>query len=249
MAPDRSERQGELERLERLGTLVNRYAQSRSLSLLIALAIVLINFALLLQMDKLIAWRIDRFLADDEIQQSEVEVRLELETRWVLAVVLLQVLFSIGSLWLAFKLAKRYGMSFYRADGVIELPRGRTPLIAWIVFLIVHTVPAALTEAEYLSNRWGLALILSVAGAFFIYLRNKERAVPLCLVLGGLLLLEAVAVASGIPTPFHSRSWDYSLAAAYVILFASAGLVTAVAVHIYNRRIWKRITQDRPFNE
>jgi len=249
MAPDTSEPQGELERLKRLGTLVNRYAQSRSLGLLIFLAIVLINFILLLQMDKLIAWRSERFLADTEIRQSEVEVRLELEAWWVRIVVLLQVLFSIGSLWLAFRLAKRYGMRFYRGDGVIELPRGRTPLIAWIVFLIVHIVPAALTEAEYISNRWGLALILTVAGAFFIYIRNKEKDVPICLVLGGLLLLEAIAVASGIPTPFHSRSWDYSFAFAYVILFTSAGVVTAVVVHIYNRRIWRRIKQDRPFHE
>ncbi|HUW81725.1 MAG TPA: hypothetical protein VMZ31_02870 [Phycisphaerae bacterium] len=249
MSADSSVSQGELQRLERLGRLVNRYAQSRSLSLLIVLAILLINFALLLQMDKLIAWRIDRFLTDDEIQPSEVALRLGLETRWVIAIVLLQVVFSIGSLWLAFKLAKRYGMSFYRADGAIELPRGRTPPIAWIVFFSVHIVPAALTEAEYLSNRWGLALILSVAGAFFIYLRNKERAVPPCLVLGGLLLLEAVAVASGIPTPFCGRSWDYSFAAAYVILFASAGAVTAVVVHIYNRWIWRRIGQERPFDE
>ena len=47
----------------------------------------------------------------------------------------------------------------------------------------------------------------------------------------------------------ESREWDYSFFVAYVILFASAGLVTAVAVHIYNRRIWKRIMQDRPFHE
>jgi biotin transporter BioY len=249
MVPDTSEPQGELERLKRLGTLVNRYAQSRSLGLLIVLAILLINSVLLWQMDKLIAWRVERLLADTEIQQSEVEVRLEVEAWWVRTIVLFEVLFSIGAVWLIFRLGKRYGMRFYRRDGVIELRRGKTPLIACIVFFIVHTVPAALTMFEYISNRWGLALILTVAGAFFIYIRNKVKEVPICLVFGGLLLLEAGAVALGMPTPFRSREWDYSFCAAYLILGASAGLVTAVAVHIYNRRIWKRITQDRPFNE
>ena len=249
MAPNRSERQGELARLERLGTLVNRYAQSRSLGLLIVLAIVLINVVLLLQMDKLIAWRLERFLDDPETSQSEVEVRLEVEAWWVRTIVLLQVLFSIEFLWLAFRLAKRYGMRFYRGDGVIELDRRRTPLIAVLIFLAVHAAPAALTMFEYISNRWGLALILTVAGVFFIYIRNREKETPTCLVLGGLLLLEAGAVALGIPTPFRSREWDYAFFVAYVILFASAGLVTAVAVHIYNRRIWKRIMQDRPFHE
>jgi len=249
MAPDTSEPQGELKRLERLGTLVNRYAQSRSLGLLIVLAIVLINFALLQWMDNLVAWRIDRFLADDEIRQSEAEVRLELETRWVRTVVLFELLFSIGSLWLAFKLAKRYGMRFYRGDGVIELPRRGTPLIAVLIFLAVHATPAALTMFEYISNRWGLALILTVAGAFIIYIRNREKETPTCLVLGGLLLLEAVAVALGVPTPFHNGDWDYSFCWAYVILFASAAVVTAIAVHIYNRRIWRRIVRERPFHE
>ncbi len=208
---------------------MNRYAQSRSLGLLIPLAIVLINAALLLQMDKLMAWKPEAW--------------------WIRAVALFEVLFSIGSLWLAFKLAKRYAMSFYRGDGVIELPRRRTPLIAVLIFLVVHAVPAALTMFEYISNRWGLALILTVAGVFFIYIRKRQKEAPTCLVLGGLLLLEAGAVALGIPTPFRSREWDYSFFVAYVILFTSAGLVTAVAVHIYNRRTWKRITQDRPFHE
>ncbi|MHC4442912.1 MAG: hypothetical protein ACYTF1_15005 [Planctomycetota bacterium] len=229
MVTDTSEPQGELERLERFGTLVNRYAQSRSLGLLIPVAIILINMALLQWMDKLMAWKP--------------------EVWWILAVVLFEVLFSIGAVWLIFKLVKRYAMNFYRSDGVIELPRTGTPLIAVLIFLAVHTIPAALTMFEYISNRWGLSLILTVAGAFIIYIRNREKETPTCLVLGGLLLLEAVAVALGMPTPFHNGDWDYSFCWAYVILFASAAVVTAIAVHIYNRRIWRRIVRERPFHE
>jgi hypothetical protein len=44
-------------------------------------------------------------------------------------------------------------------------------------------------------------------------------------------------------------SWNYAFATAYVILFASGGAVAAIVVHIYNRWVWRRIRQERPFHE
>jgi hypothetical protein len=230
MTPETPEKRGDLERLERLGTLVNRYAQSRSLGLLIPLAIfLLVNLPVLFWLDRVMLWK--------------------LETWWVLSIVLLEVLLGLGFLWLMFKLAKRYGMSLYRRDGVIELPGKGTPLIACLIFLAMTVIPAGLTWSEHISNRWGLVLILTVAGVFIVCVRNREKEAVTCLVFGGLLLLEAAAVALGVPTPFRTWDWDYSFAGAYLIFFASAGLVSAVVVHIYNRRIWRRIVRERPFHE
>lgn len=71
----------------------------------------------------------------------------------------------------------------------------------------------------------------------------------MCIVWGSLLLLEAIVIAAGVPTPFAKRTWLYSFLVAANIYVVGAGILTAVVVHIYNRKTLRKIKEMRPFSE
>ncbi|MFB0524875.1 MAG: hypothetical protein ACETVZ_05000, partial [Phycisphaerae bacterium] len=66
---------------------------------------------------------------------------------------------------------------------------------------------------------------------------------------GSLLLLEAIVIAAGLPIPFADRGWLYSFFLPVELSFVGAGLIAMVVVHIYNRMIFRKIKQMRPFGE
>ncbi|MBA7704515.1 hypothetical protein ES703_113329 [subsurface metagenome] len=97
-----------------------------------------------------------------------------------------------------------------------------------------------------------LAVIIAVlasVGLFVFYIRNKEKEKLLCIVWGSLLLLEAIVIAAGVPTPFAGKIWLYSFLAAANIYVVGAGILAAVVVHIYNRVILRKIKRARLFGE
>jgi hypothetical protein len=65
-------------------------------------------------------------------------------------------------------------------------------------------------------------------------------------VYGVLSLAEAAATAMGVQVPFVS---EHSYFVPLMIYIVGAGLITTVVVHIYNRRILRKIKQVRPFGE
>jgi len=216
--------------LERLGQLVDRYAQSRSLPLLILLPIIVFNVVLLV---------------------GTVELGLKygaLIGKWgwwaISTFVFLWVLFS--STWLPFKLLTRYGSSFYRKEGDIELQREKVPIWTWVVYGVTFVGPAFLNVFNIIPVRWALTMSLASFGIFMLYLGKKHKEMPLGLVYGLLCLIEAAATAAGVPVLFVGRHSYFVLLMIYII---GAGLITMVVVHIYNRRILRKIKEMRPFGE
>ncbi len=216
--------------LDDLGRLVDKYAQSRSLPLLMLIPIMVFNVVLLVGM---------------------LELGLKYGTligKWgwlaISILVILWVLFS--STWLPFKLLKRYGDSFYRKEGDIELQREKVPVLAWVVYGVTFVGPAFLNVFNIMPVRWALTTSLASFGIFILYLANKHKETPLGLVYGLLCLIEAVATAAGIPPLFAGRHSYFASLMTYIIV---AGLITAVVVHIYNRRILRKIKEMRPFGE
>jgi len=215
--------------LENLGRLVDQYAQSRSLGLLIPLAIIVINSILLIGSIELAMWKP--------------------EARWTSYIAWLVMAWVVASVWVTYKLVSKYGSRFYRKDGKIELKSEKIPFWAWVVFFVSFLGATILGAEKIVSLRLALTLVLASAGIFVLYIRNKEKEKLLCIVWGSLLLLEAIVIAAGVPTPFAGKGFLYSFLAGANIYVVGAGILAAVVVHIYNRKILRRIKEMRPFSE
>jgi len=216
--------------LENLGQLVDRYAQSRSLPMLLLLPIMVFNVLLLVGRKELVL----KYCA--------------LIGKWgclaISILVILWVLFS--SLWLPFIILKRYGSSFYKKEGDIELEREKVPIWAWAVYGVTFVGPAFLNVFNIMPVRWTLTMSLMSFGIFILYVGRKHKEIALGLVYGLLCLAEAVATAAGVPAPFVGR---HSYFASLMVYIIGAGLITTVVVHIYNRKVLRRIKKMRPFGE
>jgi len=230
---DIEEQNGRLEqkgRLDELGNLVDKYAQSRALGLLIPLSVVVINFILLVVAMELVRWK--------------PQARW---THFVLFGVMAWV--AVGGVWITFRLAKRYGYSFYRRDGEVKLKTARIPIWMWLVLFVPALSIAVLSQHDVMPIRWALVLTL-LSLAFFLFCSGrKERERPLGVVWGGMLLFWAILAALGMPTPFTGKDWIYSYCVASGVYVVGSGVATAVVVHIYNRMILKRIKQLKPFEQ
>lgn len=209
--------------LDKLCRLIDQYAQSRSLGLAVPLVVVVIIAVLLVWSRELLSWKL---------------------AWWSIAIVfLVEAWILIGGIWLCFKLGPKYGNFFYKRDGKIELEEKRAPIWAWAAYAFTFIGPAVLNELGMLPVRWTLAMALASFGIFALYIGKKHKEKVLGFVYGWLCLAEAVATAAGVPVPFHSY---FTSLATYII---GAGLITAVVVHIYNRRILQKIKETRPFSE
>ena len=215
--------------LDKLGRLVDKYAQSRSLPLLIPLAMMTFNVVLLVSVVKLgLAYGM-------RIGQSGVLI--------IVILVFLWMFFS--SIWVVGKLLDRYGGCFYKREGIIKLRRERVPIWAWIAFATTFIGPVLLNTFWIMPARWGLTISLTSFGIFMIYAGKKDKEI-LGFVDGVLSLAEAAATAIGVRAPFVE---EHSYFVPLVIYLVGAGLMTTVVVHIYNRRILRRIKEVRPFGE
>jgi len=226
MSDDIEKRKVESERLGRLGWLIDRYAQSRSLGLAVPLVVVVINAVLLVGSIELLSWK---------------------PAWWSIAILfLVEAWVLIGSIWLYFKLWPKYGNFFYKRDGKIELEQERVPIWAWATYAFTFIGPAVLNELEMLPVRWALAMALASFGIFILYVGKKHKEIALGVVYGLLCLVEAVGTAVGV-APFFTGRHSYFLS--LIIYIISAGLITTAAVHMYNRKILCKIKEMRPFGE
>jgi len=216
--------------LENLGSLIDRYAQSRSLPLLISLAMMIFNVVLLVSVVKLV-----------------VAYGLRIGQTGVLVIVVLVVLWMFfSSIWVVGKLLARYGGCFYKREGIIKLQRERISIWAWTAFVVTFLGPVFLNMFWIMPARWGLTISLASFGIFMLYAGKKDKQISLGFVYGVLSLAEAAATAVGIRAPFVE---EHSYFMPLVIYLVGAGLITIVVVHTYNRLILRRIKQMRPFGE
>ena len=229
MSGDIKNQKEEVEKLNLLGRLVDKYAQSRSLPLLIPLAMMIFNVVLLV---------------------SVVKLGLAYGTRigrnGILIIVILVVLWTFfSSIWVVGKLLARYGGCFYKREGIIELQRERVPIWAWIAFAITFIGPVLLNTFWIMPARWGLTISLTSFGIFMIYAGKKDKEI-LGFVDGVLSLAEAAATAIGVRAPFVE---EHSYFVPLMIYLVGAGLIAAVVSHLYNRKILRKIKQMEPFGE
>ncbi len=226
MANDNEKQKADLDKLSRL---VDKYAQSRSLPLLIPLAMMIFNAVLLVSVVKL-----------------GLAYGMRIGQSGVLIIVILVVLWTFfSSIWVVGKLLDRYGGCFYKREGIIKLQRERIPLSAFIAFVVTFLGPVFLNIFWIMPARWGLTISLTSFGIFMIYAGKKDKEI-LGFVDGVLSLAEAAATAIGVRAPFVE---EHSYFMPLVIYMVGAGLITTVVVHIYNRRILRKIKQVRPFGE
>ncbi|MBA7631627.1 hypothetical protein ES703_39160 [subsurface metagenome] len=94
--------------------------------------------------------------------------------------------------------------------------------------------------------RLGLTISLTSFGVFMLYGGKKYKEIALGVVCGALSLAEATATAIGVRAPFVS---EHSYFVPLMIYLIGAGLITMVVVHIYNRKILRKIKESRPFGE
>jgi len=220
----------DVEKLDQMGRLVDKYAQSRSLPLLISLAMMIFNVVLVISVVKLV-----------------VAYGLRIGQDGVLVIVVLVVLWMFfSSIWVVGKLLDRYGGCFYKREGIIKLKRERIPMWAFIAFVITFIGPVFLNIFWIMPARWSLAISLTSFGIFMLYAGKKDKQISLGFVYGVLSLAEAAVTAIGVRVPFVK---EHSCFVPLVIYLVGAGLITIVVVHIYNRLILRRIKQMRPFSE
>lgn len=229
MSDDIEKRKADVEKLDQMGRLVEKYAQSRSLPMLLLLPIIVFN-AILLVATIEVAGVIDK-------------------SAWlsICILVFLWVLFS--SLWLPFIILKRYGSVFYKAEGEIELEREKVPIWAWVVYGVTFVGPAFSEEFNIMPVRWALVVSMVSFGVFMIYVCKKQKEMVLGIVYGGLVLLEALVTALGLVKPFGGQPWKHAFFVTLIAYIIGAGLVTAIVVHIYNRKLLHKIKEMRPFGE
>ncbi len=218
---DDTEKQKTKAELENFGRLVNRYAQSRSLGLLLFVVLIASSTVLAVLL---------------------MELGLRRPTWWLAAIVILLLAgMSVVGLWLIVKVFPRYERRLYSKEGQIELKQKKVPIWAFVAYVVGFLGPLALNAFEIMPIRWALPLTLVSLGVFIFYASGKEKNRPLGVVFCVVLLLEAAVTAAGVPTPFAGKGWLYSCFVALMIYIAGAGLITTVVVHIYNRRILHKI--------
>jgi len=238
MSRDIKNHKEEVEKLNRLGRLVEKYAQSRALGLWVSVAVLAINTILV-------------------IGSMQLCVVLACRRSWwwwaPIVPAVLWVLISTVWLW---RFDRKHGHRFYdKKDGKIEVERGRIAAWAWAAYAITFVGPLFLNACEILSDRWGLTMSLISFGLFALYGCKKEKEKFVGVVLGFLCLIEAAATALGAPVPLtdiplaDTGITAHTYVLALMIYIAAAGLMAMVVVHIYNHRILRKIKEVRPFGE
>ncbi len=238
MSGDIKNHKAQVEKLSRLGWLVDLYTQSRAIGLWVSVAVLAINVILVLGS-----------------MQLCVVLACRGSSWWWAPVVLAGVWGFSSTVWL-WRFDRKHGNRFYdKKDGKIEVVRERIPAWAWVVYGTAFLGPLFLNACEIMSDRWGLTMSLISFGVFVLYGCKKEKEKIVGVVLGGLCLIEAAATALGVPVPLTDIPLaDTGISAhtyflALTIYIAAAGLMAMVVVHIYNRKILHKIKQMELFGE
>ena len=224
--------------LEKLGRLMEKYTQSRAMGLWVSVAVLAINVIVVLGS-----------------MQLCVVLACQRSWWWWFPIVLAVLWGLTTTVWLWW-FDRKHGNRFYdKKDGKIEVEREKIPALAWVAYAITFLAPLILNACEILSDRWGLTMSLISFGVFMLYACKKEKEKFVGVVVGGLCLIEAAATALGVPVPLtdiplaDTGISAHSYVLALMIYVAAAGLMAMVVVHIYNRKILRKIKGMGPFGE
>ncbi len=235
MSDDIKNRKVEVEKLSRL---VDRYVQSRSLGLWVSVFVSLINTIVVIGFIELI-----------------VVLACRGSSWWWAPIVPAGLWALTSTVWL-WRFERKHGHRFYdKKDGKVEVERERIPAWAWAAYAITFVGPLILNACEIMSDRWGLTMSLISFGVFVLYGCKKEKEKFVGVVLGGLCLMEAAATALGVPVPLtdiplaNTGISAHTYFLALMIYISAAGLMAMVVVHIYNRKILRKLKEMRPFGE
>ena len=232
MSDDIEKDNGQLERLEKLEGLVDRYTQSRSVGLWAGGTVVVINTIVLLGSIKLAKSLI---LADS----SWGLVPLVFASLWVL----------ISTIWIIW-FEKKHNYSFdNKRDGKIEVEKEKVAIWVIVAYVITFLGPAIGSAEGIIPVQLTLTISLTSFGLCVIYLGKKQKDLIAGGVFGGLCLIIAILIGLGLPRPFVDKNWIYSYFATSSLCFVIAGLVAIVVVHIYNRKVLRKIKEMRIFSE
>jgi hypothetical protein len=238
MSGDIENQKQEFEKLNRLGWLVDKYTQSRSIGLWVSVAVLAINVILVLGS-----------------MQLCVVLACRRSWWWWAPVVLAGIWGFTSTVWL-WRFDRKHGNRFYdKKDGKIEVERERIPAWAWAAYGTAFLAPLILNACEIMSDRWGLTLSLTSFGVFMLYACKKEKEKFVGAVVGGLCLIEAAATALGVPVPLtdiplaNTGISAHSYVLALMVYIVAAGLMAMVVVHVYNRKILRKIKGMGPFGE
>jgi len=169
---------------------------------------------------------------------------------WSLATMVFFILCLVFfTIWLgSTKNEKKYDYIFYKKEGQIELEREKIPAWSYVAYLITAGGPILLSAFNIMPNRWALTMALASFGLFILYVCKKQKDRIIGVILGSSCLIEATAIAAGVPTPLASRGWVSSFFIVFMMYVIGACLVTMVIVHVYNRRVLRKIRGMRLFD-
>jgi len=220
--------------LQEVKRLTHLYAQSRVLPLIIPLFFIVLNAGLIL------GWFafVDLMLSDRWPFEFDGSVLLT-------PTLVLLAAWCLASVWVTFKAIARYGPRFYRGEGQAVLRSRGIPIWAFVLCCVAYLGPAILNAFELLPIRWALTTALASFGVFVVYAGKREQEAPWGIVCGGLLLLIAIATAAGLPTPFRADSL-HAFWLTWMIYIVGAGAIATIVVHLYNRRILRRLKGANP---
>ena len=219
-------------KLNQLNNLIGKYTQSRTLGLWAGAVVVLINTIVLLGSIELAKFLI---LAD--------------KSWWLVPIVFAFLWVLISTVWLIW-FETEHGYSFYdKKEGTIKVKKEKVSMLACAAFVITFLGPTFLSEFNIMTIRSALIISLMSFGIFLFYLSKKHKEKTVGIVFGGLCLITAAATAVGIPTILAGKNWVYSYFLTLNIYVVGAGLVTMVVVHMYNRRVLRKIKELRPLDE
>ena len=218
--------------LERLGKLIDRYAQSRSLGLWASTLCGLTTMLVIVGSADLTRLL---FLADS--------------SWWFLPIAFGFLWVLISTIFIIWFEKKRRNSFYNKIDGRIEIEEEKVSIWVACAFLISFLSATIFSAEHIMPIRWALTLAYSSFGIFTLYLGKKKKDIISMTVYGGLFLIIAIAIGLGMPTPFASKKWIYSYFTASYIYYGAVGLVTMIVVHLYNRRILRKIKEMRLSNE
>lgn len=216
----------EIEQVTKVTELVDKYAQSRAMGLLIPMVVYVINVVVL-------------------IGAIELLGKLHLKMFWFNIFIALVLIWVLGtSIGVCFW-ANKYGHTFYKKDGAIKLKQKPIHWVAWVLYIIGFLGGAILSQSQIVSIRIGLFASLISFGIFILYASRMEKEKYTGVVFGWLCISLAVLTLLGIPWPFRGENWVYSYFAASVIYIVGSSILTVIFVHLYNRFILKKIKQTQ----
>ena len=233
MRADAEERRPEQnQRLQEIPKWARRYAQNRTLPVLVGLAIFVGGFLVFGGLSIVVAWaymRGERLVAG--------------------AAMLVLCGFAVWWLWFSFvggaRIMERITERLYRGEGSVSLgakeeaPSAKHPPLAGFLFMFCVAASVGLGILGLLPQKYMQPISALYCVPFLVYLWAKQRPVgsPFMLLWPVLYGLHAILLVAGVPIRFGGKFDVLNM----FVPVAGYGIVAALAAHIYSRIALRRL--------